>query len=116
MEERRVRLVDRVLASKGYQRRIVLEVSSFRGVVRLVGRTELPVIVPRRLGETLVQQEAVRLFEPPPALPPFAVKPHWHARLHADAGNVWLRQRLCGLFSGGEPKRPPARRAGLAKP
>jgi DNA-binding transcriptional LysR family regulator len=91
-------IVDKVLAQKKVERRVVLKVPSFLGVARLVARTELLVIVPRRLGEALAQQERVRIFEPPVTLPPFAVKQHWHERFHADPGNVWLRQTLAQLL------------------
>jgi DNA-binding transcriptional LysR family regulator len=91
-------IVDKVFAQQGFERRVVLKVPSFLGVARLVARTELLVIVPRRLGETLASQEQVRLLPPPVALPPFAVKQHWHERFHADAGNMWLRQTLASLL------------------
>jgi DNA-binding transcriptional LysR family regulator len=91
-------IVDKVLAQKGYERRITLKVPSFLGVARLVAQTELLVIVPRRLGETLAQQERVRLLDPPVHLPAFAVKQHWHERFHSDAANAWLRQTLAALF------------------
>lgn len=91
-------IVDKVLAQKGYERRVVLKVPSFLGVARLVAQTEFLVIVPRRLGEALAQQERVRLFDPPTPLPSFAVKQHWHERYHADAGNAWLRKTLAELL------------------
>jgi DNA-binding transcriptional LysR family regulator len=91
-------VVDKVLAQKGYKRRVVLKVPSFLGVARLVAQTELLVIVPRRLGETLAQQERVQLLEPPLSLPSFAVKQHWHDRFHADVANIWLRRTLAEVF------------------
>ena len=96
-------IVDKVLARRGYVRRIVLRVPSFLGVARLVAQTELLVIVPRRLGEALVQQERVRLIEPPVPLPPFAVKQHWHERFHSDVANAWLRRTLADVLRS--PKR-----------
>ncbi|HEV8691211.1 MAG TPA: LysR family transcriptional regulator [Ideonella sp.] len=100
-------IVDKVMASKGYARRIELKVPSFLGVARLVAQTELLVIVPRRLGEALAQQERVALLEPPLALPAFAVKQHWHERFHADAANIWLRQTLAELLGGGGARGAP---------
>jgi DNA-binding transcriptional LysR family regulator len=91
-------IVDKVLAQQGMERRIVLKVPSFLGVARLVAQTELLVIVPRRLGDTLARHEDVRVLEPPVNLPPFAVKQHWHERFHADAGNAWLRGTLAELL------------------
>ena len=91
-------IVDKVLAKKGYARRVALKVPSFLGVARIVAQTELLVIVPRRLGEALAQQERVRLFAPPVALPPYAVKQHWHERFHTDAANTWLRKTMADVM------------------
>ena len=99
-------IVDKVMAQRGFERRVVLKVPSFLGVARLVACTELLVIVPRRLGEALAQQERVSLYAPPVALPAFAVKQHWHERYHCDAGNAWLRQTLAALMAEG--RRGPA--------
>jgi DNA-binding transcriptional LysR family regulator len=85
-------IVDREFAKRGVDRKVVLRVSSFLGVARLVARTELLAIVPRRLGEALARQERVNMFAPPIPLPEYAVKLHWHARYHADQGNIWLRK------------------------
>lgn len=92
-------IVDKVLARHGIERRIVLRVPSFLGVAHIVAQTELLVIVPRLLGDTLVTQEPVQRLDPPVPLPSFKVKQHWHVRFHADAGNVWLRRTMAELFS-----------------
>lgn len=93
-------IVDKVLAKHAIERRAVLRVPSFLGVARIVAQTDLLVIVPRLLGNTLALQERVQLLEPPVPLPRYKVKQHWHERFNADAGNRWLRQTLAALFSG----------------
>jgi DNA-binding transcriptional LysR family regulator len=92
-------IVDKELAREGIERNVVLRVSSFLGVARIVARTELLAIVPRRLGESLATQEGVNAVAPPVPLPTYTVKLHWHGRFHADAGNVWLRNLLAQLFA-----------------
>jgi DNA-binding transcriptional LysR family regulator len=92
-------IVDKVMAQQGIEREVVLRLSSFLGVARIVAQTELLVIVPRLLGETLASQEQVRLLNPPVPLPSYSVKQHWHERFHADTGNVWLRRTMAELFS-----------------
>ncbi|KQP14702.1 LysR family transcriptional regulator [Pseudorhodoferax sp. Leaf267] len=91
-------IVDKTLLRQGIERRVVLQLSSFLGVARIVAQTELLAVVPRILGEVLATQEPVQLIEPPFALPDYAVKQHWHARFHADDGNAWLRRTLAELF------------------
>ncbi|RYF34302.1 MAG: LysR family transcriptional regulator [Comamonadaceae bacterium] len=93
-------IVDKTIARHGIERRIVVRLSSFLGVARIVAQTELLVIVPRVLGQILATQEPVQLVDPPFPLPAYAVKQHWHARFHADEGNAWLRQTMASLFSG----------------
>ncbi|MDM0036079.1 LysR family transcriptional regulator [Variovorax sp. J22P271] len=92
-------IVDKTLARLGLERQVVVRLSSFLSVARIVAQTELIVIVPRILGEVLATQEPVRVLEPPFVLPPYAVKQHWHERFHADAGNMWLRRTVAQLFA-----------------
>jgi DNA-binding transcriptional LysR family regulator len=92
-------IVDKVLDKHKLARRVVLRVPSFLGVARIVAQTEFLVIVPRLLGNALASQERVQLLEPPVPLPSYKVKQHWHERFNADAGSMWLRKTMVGLFS-----------------
>jgi DNA-binding transcriptional LysR family regulator len=91
-------IVDKVLDKQKLERRIVLRVPSFLGVARIVAQTDLLVIVPRRLGQALAEQERVQILEPPIALPHYKVKQHWHERFNADPGSIWLRQTVAELL------------------
>lgn len=91
-------IIDKTIARLGLTRNVVVRLSSFLSVARIVAHTELLVIVPRILGEVLVTQEPVKMMDPPFALPAYAVKQHWHERFHADAGNAWLRRTVAQLF------------------
>lgn len=93
-------IVDKVLNKAGVKRHVALHLPSYLGVARIVAQTELLVIVPRLLGETLALQEPVRLLAPPVALPSYAVKQHWHERFNRDAGNVWLRRCVAEVMTG----------------
>jgi len=93
-------IVGKTLAQLGVERHVMVQVSGFLSVARIVAQTELVVIVPRILGQILAEQEPVKLVEPPFTLPDYAVRQHWHERFHADAGNVWLRGVMAGLFGG----------------
>lgn len=96
-------IVDKTLAAHGAPREVVLHLSSFLGVARVVAQTELLVIVPKMLGITMQMQEQVRILELPFDLPGYAVKLHWHDRFHADAGNIWLRRTVAELFQDFSP-------------
>jgi DNA-binding transcriptional LysR family regulator len=91
-------IVDKTLVQHGVERRVMLRLSSFLGVARVVAQSELLVIVPSRLGDALAAQEHVQVLAPATPLPTFQVKQHWHERFHADAGNVWLRRTMAELF------------------
>jgi len=93
-------IVDKTIARLGITRNVVARLSSFLSVARIVAHTELIVIVPRILGQVLATQEPVKLLDPPFGLPAYAVKQHWHARFHADAGSMWLRRTVADLFGG----------------
>lgn len=92
-------LLDRSLARHGIERRIALRVRTFLGAAQIVAETDLLAIVPRRLGEALSNTERIRRFELPVTLPGYAVKQHWHERMHEDPGHCWLRRSMARLFS-----------------
>ena len=58
-------IVDKTIARHGIERQVVVRLSSFLGVARIVAQTELVVIVPRILGQILATQEPVKMIEPP---------------------------------------------------
>lgn len=92
-------IVDKTFDQHHATRNVVLRLPSFLGVARIVAETALLVIVPRQYGATLKSLESIRVLDPPLSLPAFSVKQHWHARFHADPGNIWLRRTMTKLFS-----------------
>lgn len=92
------RLLASALAERGIDRRIVLELPGFLGLAAILSTTDLIVTLPRQTGETLGRTANLRVFPCPFPIPSFAVKQHWHARYHHDAGNRWLRGICAGLF------------------
>ena len=97
-------LLDRSLTRHGVDRRISLRVRTFLGAARIVAQTDLLAIVPRRLSEALAQTERIRCFELPVRLPGYAVKQHWHERLHEDPGHAWRRRTMARLFATTQEK------------
>jgi DNA-binding transcriptional LysR family regulator len=91
-------LLDAALHARRIQRRVVLELPGFLGLVRIVATTDLIVTLPRNIGETLAKVGKLRVFNCPVPIPTFTVKQHWHARYHQDPGNRWLRGVIATLF------------------
>ena len=103
-------VVDRALVRQGVERRIVLRARTFLGAARIVAETDLLAIVPRKLSEALSGGERIRPFELPVTIPGYAVKQHWHERMHDDPGHAWLRRTIARLFSAraDQPSTPSA--------
>jgi DNA-binding transcriptional LysR family regulator len=95
------------LASQHLRRRIMLELPGFMGVAVIVATTDLVATVPRHIGETLAQGDAIRVVPCPIRVAGFAVKQYWHERYHRDPGHRWLRSLSFDLFNRGNPQRPP---------
>jgi DNA-binding transcriptional LysR family regulator len=91
-------VVERVLTRRGIERRIALRLPNYLGLALIVAETDLIATVPARLGEVMSATSPIRSLVPPMALPPFAVRAHWHERVHRDPGNRWLRQVVGELF------------------
>jgi len=92
-------MIDQELARQGIRRRIALTIPSFFGAAFVVERTDLLMIIPRRLGELLRGRGEFRILPLPFAMPDYAVKQHWHERYHQDPGNRWLRGLISELVS-----------------
>ncbi len=92
------RLLSVAAESKGVRRRVVLELSAYLGLSVVVRTTDLLATLPRQMAETLAGIGNLKVYPCPFFVPSFAVKQHWHARVHHDAGNRWLRGICAELF------------------
>ena len=91
--------IERALERQRVRRRITLRVPGFLGLAAIVSTTDLIATVPRGIGEALAVRGSLRLCACPVRIPAYAVKQHWHARYHHDAGNRWLRAACAALFA-----------------
>ena len=108
-------IVDRAVERQQLRRGEPLRLPGFLGLAAIVSTTDLIATVPRQIGETLVRNESLRLFECPIRIPRYAVKQLWHARFHHDPGSRWLRGVCAMLFSEAQTRlRPAMRQAGRA--
>jgi len=91
-------LINRVLAQRALERKVVLEVPNYLGVANIIAHTDLLATVPLRLAELIADENAVRLFSLPFEIPEYQVKQHWHERSHHDPAHRWLRTVVTDLF------------------
>ncbi len=93
------RVIEEALDRAGLSRRIALRVPHFTVVPMVLERTDLILILPRRVARVYERQGKFKSLPPPVAIPPADVGVHWHERFDADPGNRWLRDQLLDLFT-----------------
>lgn len=88
---------DIALDERGLSRRVALSVPHFLALGPLLASTDLVAMVPERLvrGDT-----ALRVVEPPIAVPAFEMLMLWPERVHRDPAQRWLREQIVGALSG----------------
>jgi DNA-binding transcriptional LysR family regulator len=91
-------LLEQALARERIERDVVLELPGFLGLGAVVQTTDLVATLPRHIGETLAQANDLHVHTCPVPVERFAVRQHWHARYHHEAGNRWLRSVIALLF------------------
>ncbi|MBY4722582.1 MULTISPECIES: LysR family transcriptional regulator [Burkholderia] len=91
-------LLDQALVRERIERQVVLELPGFLGLGAIVQTTDLITTLPRHIGETLAQASDLSVHPCPIPVEGFAVRQHWHARYHQEAGNRWLRSVVARLF------------------
>ncbi|WER48315.1 LysR family transcriptional regulator [Cupriavidus sp. WKF15] len=91
-------LLDQALVRNRIERVVVLELPGFLGLGAIIRSTDLITTLPRHIGETLAQANDLAVHACPIAVDGFAVRQHWHARYHHEAGNRWLRSQVTQLF------------------
>ncbi|MDE2613325.1 MAG: LysR family transcriptional regulator [Burkholderiales bacterium] len=95
-------LLAETIKAHAVQRRVHLELPSFLGLPAILSTTDLVATLPRQIGETLAQAAGLRVLKCPLPIPSFEVRQHWHARVHHDAANRWLRGVCAELFMSPE--------------
>jgi DNA-binding transcriptional LysR family regulator len=83
---------DVALSAVGATRRVAISAASFLFVPELVERADFVALVPSRLVRN--RAERLAIFEPPVAIPGFAISLIWHDRTHEHPAHAWLRERL----------------------
>jgi len=96
--------LDRLMERKGVERKVRATVPHFNAVGNILRATNLVATVPVRMAEILEDPFNITYATHPVTLPEVSIDMFWHARLHRDPANQWLRRMIFDLFS--EPGTP----------
>ena len=91
-------IFEKALRDRGLVRRVRLTLPNFMSVPSIVAISDYIVTVPISLGQAFVKFEQVKMLDTPFAAPTYDIKQHWHARLHKDEANMWLRRSIQAVF------------------
>jgi len=92
--------VDTLLARHGLARRVALTVPNFMFASAFVGETELICAVPRGFAERFARGPGMAIAEPPLPLGEFRLTAFVPRSAMADAGLIWLLDKLGAAASG----------------
>ena len=105
-ESRTEEVIERFLARKRIQRRVVLTTPHFASIAPIVEHSDLVVTVPEPLARYFsTVSTRIRCVKPPFTPPRIDLKQFWHRRYHHDARNRWLRNLVFGLFQSARQPR-----------
>lgn len=100
-------VVDTALASRGLERRVALTVANLTPVPAIVAGSDLIGLAPERLARAWARAFALRIFDPPIAIPDLPLTMVWHESRQNDPVQRWFRNLIARELC--DP--PPARRA-----
>lgn len=93
---------DDVMAAQGIHRHIRLKVPHFVAIGHILRSSAMIATVPERLAQSIAEPFGLVWRPHPVALPQIAINLFWHAKVHRDPGNQWLRGLLFDNFADGD--------------
>lgn len=94
-------VVEDELARQGIERRVRLTVPHFVALGHILAGTDMIATVPERLAQRMAGPFGLRWLVHPAPLPEIGIHLLWHARLHREPANQWLRQLIATRFGDG---------------
>lgn len=105
-------MVDRMLAEKGYTRRVVAWVPYLNTLPRILAQSDLVLTTSGHLAFQFARQADLQAFVPPLKLPRLRYYLMWHERAQRSAEQRWLRELIRDAAQQ-QLKRPSGRRAAV---
>lgn len=90
-------LIDAALERHGLRRRIAMRLPHFLVAPMVVAKSDMALVLPRRLAQHVALSMPVTLVELPVEVPPFALSMIWHERTHDDPAHAWLRAQIADI-------------------
>jgi DNA-binding transcriptional LysR family regulator len=91
--------VDELMERSGVARRVLLTVPHFVAVGHILQHSDMVATVPERLAQSLAGPFGLAYVKHPAALPEIAINLFWHAKVHQDPANEWLRSLVFRLHA-----------------
>jgi DNA-binding transcriptional LysR family regulator len=91
--------MDELIERKGIRRKVRLTVPHFIAVGHILANTNMIATVPERYAIECVAPFGLCYVKHPVELPRIGINIFWHAKVHKEPGNQWLRNLLADLFS-----------------
>jgi DNA-binding transcriptional LysR family regulator len=89
---------DDALSKMGRERRVVMSLPFFSGILRVVAETDLVSLVPRQLAERMAPRMALETYDQPMPMSVPLIAMFWHRRAEANPAQAFLRRRIAGLL------------------
>lgn len=91
--------MDEIIESAEERRKVRLLVPHFVAIGHILASTDMIATVPDRYARRCAEPFGLRYVDHPVELPPIGINLFWHAKVHKEPGNQWLRQLIFELFS-----------------
>jgi len=102
--------VDRLLADRGYERRVARAVPFFEAALQMTAKSDYVLTISERIARLRADDLGLRILAPPLKLQPYTLSLVWHPRFDGDATHRWLRETFAKSCAELAPRRLRRRR------
>ncbi|MGQ0622173.1 MAG: LysR substrate-binding domain-containing protein [Panacagrimonas sp.] len=91
--------IDRLMRRKGIERHVRLTVPHFNALGHILSTSDLIATLPERFVERIRGPFGLSSARHPVKLPQHTIDLYWHAKVHKDPANQWLRRLIYDTFA-----------------
>ena len=97
---RTLEMYEQYIFSQQIRRKIVLQMSHYMSVPRMIEQSDMVVVLPRTIAQLFAESWNVRVMASPVDIPRYDLKQYWHRRFQNEAKGRWLRTTVFDVFDG----------------